>query len=114
MLYSPSTGKPDATHGISNPVGEYTGEAGPLVYGDVTLQVSCNLDAKLQGPCWGTFELPVEGGAWEGSWNGQFDLAVSASSVSVVGHGSGSVGGKRMKLEGSSTDSALRGGRPKI
>jgi hypothetical protein len=88
------------------------GEAAPLIDGTNTIVVNCNLDASLQGHCWGTFGLavPAQGGAWEGAWSGQFDLANRLSSYTATGHGSGgTLEGLQIKV-----DAVNAGGNPSI
>jgi hypothetical protein len=59
--------------------------------GTSTVVINCNLNANLEGDCWGTFTTTVpDQGKWEGSWTGTFDLTNSVAFYSAAGHGSGS------------------------
>jgi hypothetical protein len=81
---------------------DVTGSGAELLDGAMNTYVSnCNLDRKLQGPCWGTFEMTVPGqGKWEGTWQGFFDFLNFAASYAVVGRGSGGqLEGKQLKYE---------------
>jgi hypothetical protein len=81
---------------------DVTGKGAEMLTGATNTYVSnCNLDRKLQGPCWGTFEMMVPGqGKWEGTWQGIFDFANFAASYSMVGHGlGGQLEGKQLKYE---------------
>lgn len=79
------------------------GEAAALIDGPNTIVSNCNLDASLQGHCWGTvrWQIPAQGGQWEGIWNGKVDLANFVGTISGTVHGSGgALEGLQMKVNG--------------
>jgi hypothetical protein len=75
---------------------EAAGPAAAMYRGKVNVVCHCNVDEKMYGHCWGTYEIdiPELGGRWEGSWAGPHDLATGTTSFSAVGYGYGG------KLEG--------------
>lgn len=88
------------------------GEAAALIDGTNTIVINCNLDASLQGQCWGTssWAIPLQGGTWEGSWTGHFDLVNRLSSYTAVGRGSGgTLDGLQMTV-----DAVNAGGNPTL
>ena len=51
----------------------------------------------------GTFEwqVPAAGGAWKGSWTSPvMDLLTYQSVIAMVGHGTGGLDGKQLKVDG--------------
>jgi hypothetical protein len=69
--------------------------AGDLFEGLNRMTVDCNLDASLNGKCWGKFEWPVSvGGTWEGvirteqsfsSWEWKIDLVGTGDGGDIEG-----------------------------
>ena len=69
--------------------------SGPFFEGLNRLTVDCNLDASLNGKCWGKFEWPVSaGGTWEGvihteqsfsSWEWKMDLVGTGNGGALEG-----------------------------
>jgi len=65
---------------------------GPLFDGLNTLTVDCNLDASLNGKCWGKFEWPVSaGGTWEGVIHTEQSFSSWEWKIDLVGTGNGGV-----------------------
>jgi hypothetical protein len=79
---------------------DFVGSASLLVTGTSEVTMNCNLDAGMEGQCWGTFGRPIVRGAtgWEGVWEGQFSFATGAGSWKLMGHGRGD-GLEGLKLE---------------
>jgi hypothetical protein len=65
-------------------------ELGPLFDGLNTLTVDCNLDATLNGKCWGKFEWPVAaGGTWQGVIHTTQSFSDWSWEIELVGTGNG-------------------------
>lgn len=65
-------------------------EAGPLFNGLNTLFVDCNLDAELNGRCWGKFVWPVSaGGTWQGVIHTEQSFSNWECTIELVGTGIG-------------------------
>jgi hypothetical protein len=69
------------------------GPAGDLASGSGPVTMSCNLDAGLTGPCWGTFTFTNANGSWEGIWRGTFNFVTGAGSYKALAHGKGGLRG---------------------
>jgi hypothetical protein len=69
------------------------GQAGDLASGQLECTMNCNLDDKLTGPCWGTFEITNDNGTWLGTFNGTFNFQTGAGSYKAKGLGQGGLKG---------------------
>jgi hypothetical protein len=64
--------------------------SGPFFDGLNRLTVDCNLDASLNGKCWGKFEWPVSaGGIWEGVIHTEQSFSSWEWKIDLVGTGNG-------------------------
>lgn len=64
--------------------------AEPLFDGLNTLTVDCNLDADLNGKCWGKFEWPVSaGGTWQGVIHSEQSFSSWEWKIELFGIGNG-------------------------
>jgi hypothetical protein len=73
-----------AYFGITPPTAE------PLFDGLNTMTVDCNLDADLNGRCWGKFEWPLStGGTWNGVIHSEQSFSTWDWKIELVGTGNG-------------------------
>jgi hypothetical protein len=90
-------------HRRDRPLAGYlpSGELIPGVSGPLHFGLNCNLNAKYQGLCWGTFETSVGEGSWSGAWSGEFDLGATpqVAQVSITARGHGAFAGRVLKLD---------------
>lgn len=70
---------------------ELAGPAAAFFNGTPRYVFNCNLNANYSGPCWGTFEWPIDGkgGKWEGTFTATIDLLKAFVIGSASGYGVG-------------------------
>lgn len=69
----------------------FDGPGAYLLAPDWLITMNCNFDAKMAGPCWGSFESSgaQPGERWIGVWAGLIDFGSLTGGYKATGHGVG-------------------------